>query len=132
MNSFETIEMNIKNDQNEVNRDTSLQTEVITILYLNMPRTVIVSDVKQLTDHYLRQQHGGSIAGLCGAHIQREYGIGGIFKSLARFAIPLFKKSAKAVGKRALQAVMEIGQDVLEGKSITKSAKSRKNKWSVI
>ncbi len=91
MNSFETIEMNIKNDQNEVNRDTSLQTEVITILYLNMPRNVIVSDVKQLTDHYLRQQHGGSIAGLCGAHIQREYGIGGIFKSLARFAIPLFK-----------------------------------------
>ena len=82
-------------------------------------------DVKQLTDHYLRQQCGGSIAGFCGARMQRGYGIGGIFKSLARFAMPLFKKSAKAVGKRALQAATEIGQDVLEGESITKSAKSR-------
>ena len=42
-----------------------------------MPRTVIVPDVKQLTDHYLRQQRGGNIAGFRGARMQRGYGIGG-------------------------------------------------------
>ena len=81
-----------------------------------MPRSVLVPNVKQLTDHYLRQQHGGNIVGFRGARIQRGYGIGGIFKSLARISIPLFKRGAKAVGKRALQAATEVGQDVLEGK----------------
>ena len=90
-----------------------------------MPRTVLVPNVKQLTDHYLRQQHGGNIVGFRGARIQRGYGIGGIFKSLARIAIPLFKQGAKAVGKRALQAATEVGQDVLEGKNVIESAKSR-------
>ena len=89
-----------------------------------MPRSVLVPNVKQLTDHYLRQ-HGGNIIGLRGARIQRGYGIGGIFKSLARIAIPLFKSGAKAIGKRALQAATEVGQDVLEGKNVIKSAKSR-------
>ena len=83
-----------------------------------MPRSVLVPNVKQLTDHYLRQQHGGNI-------VQRGYGIGGIFKSLARIAIPLFKRGAKAAGKRALQAATEVGQDVLEGKNVIESAKSR-------
>ena len=90
-----------------------------------MPRSVLVPNVKQLTDHYLRQQHGGNIVGFRGARIQRGYGIGGIFKSLARIAIPLFKRGAKAVGKRALQAATEVGQDVLEGKNVIESAKSR-------
>ena len=90
-----------------------------------MPRGVLVPNVKQLTDHYLRQQHGGNIVGFRGARIQRGYGIGGIFKSLARIAIPLFKRGAKAVGKRALKAATEVGQDVLEGKDVIKSAKSR-------
>jgi hypothetical protein len=48
--------------------------------------------------------------------MQRGYGIGGIYKSLVRFAIPLFKQSAKALGKRAFQAATQVGQDVLEGK----------------
>lgn len=90
-----------------------------------MPRSILVPNVKQLTDHYLRQQRGGNIVGFRGARVQRGYGIGGIFKSLARIAIPLFKRSAKAVGKRALKAATEVGQDVLEGKNVINSAKSR-------
>ena len=90
-----------------------------------MPRSVLVPNIKQLTDHYLRQQRGGNIIGFRDARIQRGYGIGGIFKSLARIAIPLFKRGAKAIGKRALQAATEVGQDVLEGKNVIKSAKSR-------
>ena len=41
-----------------------------------------------------------------------------IYKSLARYAIPLFKKGAKFVGKRALQAATEVGQDVIQGKNV--------------
>ena len=67
-----------------------------------MPRSVLVPNVKQLTDHYLRQQHGGNIVGFRGARIQRGY------------------------RKRALKAATEVGQDVLEGKDVIKSAKSRK------
>ena len=84
-------------------------------------------DVKQLTDHYLRQQDGENIVGLRGGRMQRGYGIGGMFKSLARIAIPLFKRGAKAVGKRALKAATEVGQDVLEGKNVMKSLKSRRS-----
>ena len=65
-----------------------------------------------------------SWASVCG-RIQRGYGIGGMFKSLARIAIPLFKRGAKAIGKRALKAATEVGQDVLEGKNVLKPLKSR-------
>jgi hypothetical protein len=56
--------------------------------------------------------------GFLGVRMQRGYGIGGIFKSLARYAIPLFKQGAKVVGKRALQAATEVGQDILQGKNV--------------
>ena len=65
------------------------------------------------------------LLGFRGARIQRGYGIGGIFKSFGRIVIPLFKRGAKAIGKRALQAATEVGQDVLEGKNVIESAKSR-------
>ena len=73
----------------------------------------LVVDAKLLKDHFLRQQRGGNIAGFRGARFQRGYGIGGIFKSLARYAIPLFKQGAKVVCKRALQTATEVGQDAL-------------------
>ena len=82
-------------------------------------------DAKLLKDHFLRQQRGGNIAGFRGARMQRGYGIGSIFKSLARYAIPLFKQGAKVVGKRALQAATEVGQDVLQGKNVKEAFKSR-------
>ena len=85
----------------------------------------LVVDTKLLKDHFLRQQRGGNIAGFRGARMQRGYGIGSIFKSLARYAIPLFKQGAKVVGKRALQAATEVGQDVLQGKNVKEAFKSR-------
>jgi hypothetical protein len=89
-----------------------------------MPRGTLVVDEKLLRDHFLRQKRGGNITGYRGARFQRGYGIGGIFKSLARYAIPLFKQSAKVVGKRALQAATEVGQDVLRGKNVRESVKT--------
>ena len=85
----------------------------------------LVVDTKLLKDHFLRQQRGGNIAGFRGARMQRGYGIGSIFKSLARYAIPLFKQGAKVVGKRALQAATEVGQDVLQAKNVKEAFKSR-------
>jgi hypothetical protein len=82
-------------------------------------------DAKLLQDHFLRQQRGGNIAGFRGARFQRGYEIGGIFKSLARYAIPLFKQGAKVVGKRALQTATEVGQDALQGRNVSESFKSR-------
>ena len=90
-----------------------------------MPRSVLMPDVKQLTDHYLTQQHGGNIVGFLGGRMESGYGIGDTSKSLARIAIPLFKRGAKAVGKKALKAATDVGQDVLEGKNVLKSSKSR-------
>ena len=83
-----------------------------------MPRGTLVVDEKLLRDHFLRQLRGGNISGYRGARFQRGYGFGGMFKSLARYAIPLFKQAAKVVGKRALQAATEVGQDVLPGKNV--------------
>jgi hypothetical protein len=83
----------------------------------------LVVDEKLLRDHFLRQQRGGNIAGFRGARMQRGYGIGGIFKSLARYAIPLLEQGAKVVGKRALQAAVEVGQDVLQGKNVKSRGK---------
>jgi hypothetical protein len=76
----------------------------------------LVVDEKLLKDHFLRQQRGGNIAGFRGARMKRGYGIGGIFRSLARYIIPLFKQGVKVVGKRALPAAAEVGQDVFQGK----------------
>jgi hypothetical protein len=84
-----------------------------------MVRGTLVVDTNLLKDHFLRQQRGGNIAGYRGARMQRGYGIGGIFKSLARYAIPLlFKQGAKVAGKRALQEATEVGQDVLQGTNV--------------
>jgi hypothetical protein len=89
-----------------------------------MPRGTLVVDEKLLRGHFLRQQHGGNITGYRAARFQRGYGIGGIFKSLARYAIPLFKQGAKVVRKRALQAATEVGQDVLQRKNVRESVKT--------
>ena len=78
-----------------------------------MPKGTLIVDEKLLNDHFLRKQRGGNITGYRDARFQRGNGIGGIFKSLARYAIPLLKHGAKVVGKRALQAATEVGQDVL-------------------
>ena len=60
-----------------------------------MPRSVLVPDVKQLTDHYLRQQHGG----FRGGRIQRGYGIGGMLKVLLELLFPCSSEVLKRLVK---------------------------------
>ena len=87
-------------------------------------RPTIIPDAKQFERYYLRGQQGGSVAGFRGARIQKGYGIGNSFKSIARFAIPLVKRGAQAIGKRALGAVVDVGHDILAGKNVKQAVKS--------
>jgi hypothetical protein len=95
------------------------------LLSKQLMRGRLVVDENVLKDHFLRQQRGGNIAGFRVARMERGYGIRGIFKSFAIYAVPLFKQGAKVVGKRALQAATEVGQDVIQGKNARESFKSR-------
>ena len=88
-------------------------------------RPRIVPDAKQFQQYYLRGQNGGSISGFQGARIQRGYGIGNFFKSIARVAIPLVKRGAQAIAHRALGAAVDVGHDMMAGKSFKQAAKAR-------
>ena len=64
-----------------------------------MLRSVLVPDVKQLTDHYLRQQHGGNIVGFRGGRMQRGYGIGVCLKVLLELLLSCSSEVLKQLVK---------------------------------
>ena len=88
-------------------------------------RHTVIPDVEEFKQYYLRGQQGGSITGFRGARIQKGYGIGNFFKSIARFAIPLVKRRAQAIGNRALGVAIDVGHDILAGKNVKQAMKGR-------
>ena len=66
-------------------------------------------------------QRGGIVPFYRGPVLQRGYGIGSIFKSVARSVMP----SLKEIGKSALTTGSEVLQDVAKGKNIKTAAKKR-------
>ena len=66
-------------------------------------------------------QRGGNAPFYCGPVLQRAYGLGSIFKSVARSVMP----SLKGIGKSALTTVLEVLQDVAKGENIKTAAKKR-------
>ena len=66
-------------------------------------------------------QRGGNVLFYCGPVLQRGYGIGSIFKSVARSVMP----SLKEIGKSALTTGLEVLQDVAKGENIKTAAKKR-------
>ena len=60
-----------------------------------------------------------------GSAWQQGYGLGGLFKSLARAAMPMVKSGAKALGKIALNTGANLLGDVVSGKNLKESAKAR-------
>ena len=64
-------------------------------------------------------QRGGNVPFYRGLVLQRGYGIGSIFKSVAKSVIP----SLKEIGKSALTAGLEVLQDVAKGENIKTVAK---------
>lgn len=67
-------------------------------------------------DHYNQSGHVMNV--FHGQQIQKGYGLGGIFTSLAKSALPLLKKGAMALGKTALQTGVKLAQDRLAGKDM--------------
>ena len=75
--------------------------------------------------YYLDQQQGKGIPVFRGSQWQAGYGLGGLFKSLARSIIPMVKSSARSLGKIALDSGANFAGDVLAGKNVKKAAKAR-------
>ena len=66
--------------------------------------------------YYLIDQNGGPLVGFRWARIQRGYGLGSFFKSIARVAVPLVKRGINAIGQKAIETAVNVGHDVLAGK----------------
>lgn len=75
-------------------------------------------------DYYLHQI-GHGLPVFRGGRGQRGHGIGNILGGLFRSAVPLLKKGAKALGKEALRTGMAVAGDVLDGRSLKSSVKTR-------
>ena len=56
---------------------------------------------------------------------QMGYGLGGLFRSIARTVMPMVKSGAKALGNIALNSGANFIGDVLAGKNVKEAAKAR-------
>lgn len=79
---------------------------------------------KSFEDYYV-QQSGRGLNYYQGAQYQRGYGLGGLFRSFFRAAVPLFKSGAKAVGKQLFRSGVDILNDVTKGEDVKMAAKKR-------
>ena len=82
---------------------------------------------KLYEQYYLDQvkQKGGSLPAFHGARFQRGYGLGSMFKTLFRWAVPHLRQGAKVVGKKALQTGANVAQDVLQGENFNTAVTKR-------
>lgn len=76
-------------------------------------------------EQYYCGQIGGTLPVFAGASMQRGYGLGNVFGSLARMAMPLFKRGAKELSKRAMSTGVKFAGDVMLGRKPKAAAKRR-------
>jgi len=82
------------------------------------------TDDPKLWVEFFASQHGGG--GFIGDPFQRGgFSLGGLFKGLARVAMPVLKRAGKSVAKQALQTGMEVANDALSGKDIGQALEER-------
>lgn len=79
---------------------------------------------KSFEDYYSHQS-GSGLNYYQGTTLQRGYGFGGLFRSLFRAAVPLFKSGAKAVGKQLFHSGVNVLSDLSRGEDIKVAAKRR-------
>ena len=79
---------------------------------------------KSFEDYYTNQC-GNGLNFYQGAAHQKGYGIGGLFRSLFRVAVPLFKSGAKAIGKQVLKSGVGLVNDLAHGVDVKTAAKQR-------
>ena len=73
----------------------------------------------------VKNQQVGFGYGFVGTPYQRGAGLGSIFASLFRAIAPMAKSAAKTVGKRALNAGLNVASDVLSGQNPKEALKMR-------
>lgn len=79
---------------------------------------------KSFEDYYV-QQTGRGLNYYQGSSHQRGYGLGGLFRSFFRAAVPLFKSGAKAVGKQLFRSGVDLLNDVTKGENVEMAVKKR-------
>lgn len=79
---------------------------------------------KSFEDYYSHQS-GSGLNYYQGTTLQRGYGFGGLFRSLFRAAVPLFKSGAKAVGKQLFHSGVNVINDLSRGENIKVATKRR-------
>ena len=60
-----------------------------------------------------------------GTRYQRGHELGSIFGGLFQAAVPLLKKGAKTLDRKALKTGLNIAENVVAGKNLKQAAKSR-------
>lgn len=79
---------------------------------------------KSFEDYYTHQS-GSGLNYYQGTTLQKGYGLGGVFRSLFRAAVPLFKSGAKTVGKQLFSSGLDLLNDVSRGENVKVAAKRR-------
>lgn len=69
---------------------------------------------------YYLQQTGGNYPIFRGTHFQRGYGIGGVFRRLFSWFMPILKEHAlpasKNIGKEIIKSTSDFANDLIDGK----------------
>ena len=77
-------------------------------------------------EDYYRQQQGGGIPYFVGSRIQHGRGLGSLFSSLFRNALPMLKRGLSIFGKHALRTGLDVATDVIsKGDNIKDSVQRR-------
>lgn len=76
-------------------------------------------------EEYYSNQGGNGLPYYKGISLQRGSGLGGIFKSMYRMVLPLFKSGARALGKQALKSGIDIANDYVQGKDLKTASEQR-------
>jgi len=62
---------------------------------------------------------------MANGHGQMGYGLGDLFRSLAKVATPIVKRGAKTLGEIAMKTRKDLFGDIIEGKNVKEAAKIR-------
>lgn len=77
-------------------------------------------------EDYYRQQLGGGLPYFTGSKIQHGRGLGSLFSSLFRNALPMLRRGLSIFGKHALRTGLDVASDVINrGEGIKDSAQKR-------
>jgi hypothetical protein len=78
-------------------------------------------DARAYNEYYLNQT-GRGYPVYVGTRYQRGHGLGSIFGSLFKSAVPLLKRGAKTLGCEALKTGLNLASDVMERQNVTQAS----------